>query len=68
VLTVEADKLGANRLTDNDFHKGGLFQGAIGRIRGQYIATMGHKRDFVRRVLNHMQDNGFVRVRSRRAT
>jgi hypothetical protein len=36
-----------------DFYQGGLFRGAI--------ETMGEKREFVRHVLDYMQDHGFIR-------
>jgi hypothetical protein len=59
-LKVEAHKLGAHGLSEQEFYNSGLFRGAIERIRGQFSATMRDKRDFARRVLNHMQDQGFV--------
>jgi hypothetical protein len=60
-LKVEAYKLGTHGLSEKEFYNSGLFRGAIERIRGQYSATMRDKRDFVRRVLNHMQDAGFIK-------
>jgi len=59
-LKVEAHKLGMHGLTEQEFYNSGLFRGAIERIRGQFSATMREKRDFVFRVLNHMQDGGFI--------
>lgn len=59
-LKVEAHKLGNHGLDERQFYNSGLFRGAIERIRGQYSATMREKRDFVKHVLNHMQDNGFI--------
>jgi hypothetical protein len=61
VLKVEAHKLGDHGLSEDEFYNSGLFRGAIERIRGQFSATMRDKRDFMRRVLNHMQDGGFNR-------
>lgn len=60
VLRTEAHTLGSHGLSEIDFYQGGLFRGAIERLRGQFSATMHVKRDFVRRVLNHMQDQEFI--------
>ncbi len=60
VLKVEAHKLGAHGLDELDFYNSGLFRGAIERIRGQFSATMREKREFVRHILNHMQDAGLI--------
>ena len=61
VLKVEAHKLGNHGLTEQEFYNSGLFRGAIERIRGKFSAKMRDKRDFVKRVLNHMQDGGFIK-------
>jgi hypothetical protein len=60
VLKTEAHTLGNHGLSENDFYNGGLFRGAIEQIRGQYSATMREKRDFVSKILHHMQDRGFI--------
>jgi len=60
VLKVDAHKLGQHGLSEQEFYNSGLFRGAIERIRGQFSATMRDKRDFMRRVLNHMQDAGLI--------
>lgn len=60
VLKTEAHHLGTHGLSETDFYQGGLFRGAIERIRGQYAATMREKRDFVSRVLNYMEDRKFI--------
>jgi hypothetical protein len=60
VLKTQSHQLGEHGLTENDFYNSGLFRGAVERIRGQFSATMTEKRDFVRHVLNHMQDGGFI--------
>jgi hypothetical protein len=60
-LKIEAHKLGAHGLSEQEFYNSGLFRGAIERIRGQFSATMRDKRDFVKHVLNHMQDRNFIR-------
>ena len=60
VLRTETHTLGAHGLSEADFYESGILEGAIQRIRGQISATMTGKRDFVLRVLNHMQDGGFI--------
>ena len=60
-LKVEAHQIGNHGLSDSEFYDSGLFRGAIERVRGQFSATMREKRDFVSRVLNHMQDEGYIR-------
>ncbi|VVT28166.1 hypothetical protein [Marinobacter salarius] len=59
-LKVEAHRIGDHGLSDSEFYDSGLFRGAIERVRGQFSATMREKRDFVSRVLNHMQDEGYI--------
>ena len=60
VLRTEAHTLGQHGLTGREFYQSGLFRGAIERIRGQFSATMREKREFVKHVLNFMQDGGFI--------
>lgn len=59
-LKTESHTLGNHGLSEQEFYNSGLFRGAIERIRGQFSATMRDKRDFVKHVLNHMQDKGFI--------
>ena len=59
-LKTESHKLGDHGLSEQEFYDSGLFRGAIERIRGQFSATMRDKREFVKSVLNHMQDSGFI--------
>lgn len=59
-LKVEAHKIGDHGLSEAEFYDSGLFRGAIERIRGQFSATMRDKRNFVKHVLNYMQDGGFI--------
>lgn len=59
-LKTESHTLGNHGLSEQEFYNSGLFRGAIERIRGQFSATMREKRDFVSRILNHMQDNGHI--------
>lgn len=61
VLKTQAHTLGNHGLSEEDFYRLGLFQGVIERIRGQQSATMTPKRDFVKRVLDFMQDGGFIK-------
>jgi hypothetical protein len=63
-LKTQAHTLGNHGLSESEFYLSGLFRGAIERIRGEYSATMREKRDFARRVLNYMQDEGFPRPSS----
>lgn len=60
VLKTEAHTLGKHGLSETDFYQGGIFRGAIERIRGQFSATMREKRAFVTHVLNYMQDRKFI--------
>ena len=60
VLKVRAHTLGEHGLDELEFYNSGVFRGAIERIRGQFSATMRDKREFVRHVLNHMQDGHFI--------
>ena len=60
VLKAEAHKLGNHGLSEEDFYKLGVFQGAIERVRGQQSATMIPKREFVKLILNYMQDQGAI--------
>lgn len=59
-LKTEAHKIGNHGLDEKDFYQSGLFRGAIERVRGQFSATMREKREFVKHILNHMQDGGFI--------
>ena len=59
-LKTEAYRLGDHGLDDTEFYQSGIFRGAIERLRGQFAAARSEKRDFVRRVLNHLQDLGLL--------
>ncbi|USF86385.1 hypothetical protein [Candidatus Endoriftia persephonae] len=59
-LKTEAHTLGSHGLTEAEFYNSGLFRGAIERIRGQFSATMREKREFVKHILNYMQDRGYI--------
>jgi hypothetical protein len=60
VLKTEAHRLGDHGLDEAEFYNSGIFRGAIERVRGQFSATMREKREFVRHVLNYMQDRNFI--------
>ena len=60
ILKTESHKLGDHGLSENDFYNSGLFRGAIERIRGQFSAIMREKRNFVKQILNYMQDQDYI--------
>jgi hypothetical protein len=60
ILKTQSHTLNTAGLSEQEFHNSGLFRGAIERIRGQFSATMGEKRDFASRILNYMQDNKHI--------
>lgn len=61
VLKTRAHEIPGIEMDEHDFYQSGLFRGAIERIRGQFAATMAPKREFVRRVLSYVQDQGYIR-------
>lgn len=60
ILRTRTHEIPGLNIDEHDLYQSGLFRGAIERLRGQYAATMAPKREFVRRVLSHMQDGGFI--------
>jgi hypothetical protein len=60
-LKTEAHKIGSHGLGAQEFYQSGVFRGAIERVRGQFSATMREKREFVRKVLNYMQDQHYIK-------
>ena len=56
VLKTQAHLLGDHGLDEAEFYQSGILRGAVERVRGQYSAGRAEKRDFVRRILNHLQD------------
>ncbi|MFA5996102.1 MAG: hypothetical protein WC801_06735 [Patescibacteria group bacterium] len=60
VLKTQSHKLNTAGLSEQEFYQSGLFRGAIERIRGQFSATMGEKRDFAASNLNHMEDQKYI--------
>lgn len=61
VLKTEAHTLPGHGLTEREFYDSGLFRGTIERVRGQFSASMREKREFVKHILNYMQDGGFIK-------
>lgn len=61
VLRTRAHELNGFGLSEEDFYDSGVFEGSIQRIRGQISASMGEKKTFVKHILNHMQDKGFIK-------
>jgi hypothetical protein len=55
-LKSQAYLIGSHGLSEREFIDSGLFRATIERIRGQFAATMTDKRDFIRHVLNYLQD------------
>lgn len=59
-LKTQAHTLGNHGLSEEQFYGAGVFRGAIERIRGQFSAETAGKREFVRDILNHIQDCGLI--------
>lgn len=60
VLKTQAHLLGDHGLAEKEFYESPILRGAIEVVRGEQIARLGPKRDFVKRVLNHLQDTGHI--------
>ncbi|MFV1543636.1 hypothetical protein VW041_01515 [Phaeobacter sp. JH204A] len=60
ILKTQSHQLDPFGLSEQDFYDSGIFEGSIQRVRGQISAAMGEKKTFVKHVLNHMQDGGFI--------
>lgn len=59
-LKTEAHLLGGHGLDEASFYNSPIFRGAIEKVRGEFSATMRGKREFVRHVLNHMEDTDHI--------
>ena len=59
-LRQAAHTVGTHGLTQQQFEQSGIFRGAIERLRGQFSATMGPKRDFIRTILNDLENRGEI--------
>jgi hypothetical protein len=62
VLKERAHELGGHGLSEDEFYNSGLFRGAIERVRGQFSASMQEKRDFLKVVLNTLEDDGLIKA------
>lgn len=60
VLRTQAHTL-MPEVSEEEFYRSGILRGALERMRGQVSATMGDKRDFVKRVLNFLEDGAYIR-------
>jgi hypothetical protein len=61
ILRTRSHELNPFGLSEQDFYDSGIFEGAVQRIRGQISASMGEKKTFVKHILNHMEDKGFIK-------
>lgn len=55
VLKTQAHTLGAHGLSEREFYNSGVFRGAVERVRGEIVASMGPKRAFVQSILDYLQ-------------
>jgi hypothetical protein len=60
ILKTQAHQLISNGLDEQEFYNSGIFRGAIEQIRGEFIANVREKREFVKAILNFMQDRHFI--------
>ena len=60
-LKTNAHTLGGHGLDPQEFYDSGLFRGTIERLRGQFSASMREKREFVKFILDHMENRGFIK-------
>lgn len=59
-LKVQGHLVGSHGLSEKDFYDSGILRAAVEKLRGENAATMAPKREFVRLVLSHMQDQGHI--------
>lgn len=60
-LRQSAHELGNHGLSEEEFYNSGLFRGAIERLRGQFSASMGEKREFLNHLLNTLEDDRLIK-------
>lgn len=60
-LKRQAHELGEHGLTEDEFYNSGVFRGAIERIRGQFSASMYEKREFLKHLLNSLEDDHLIK-------
>ena len=59
-LRTDAHLLGDHGLDEKDFYNSGVLRGAVEKLRGEYVGTTRSKREFVRHILNHLEDDGLI--------
>ncbi len=59
-LKTRAHEIDGHGLSEEEFYNSGLFRGAIERIRGQYSASMYEKREFLKHLLNTLEDDKLI--------
>jgi hypothetical protein len=61
ILRTRSHELNPFGMSEKEFYDSGIFEGAVQRIRGQISAAMGEKKMFVKYILDHMEDKGFIK-------
>ena len=59
-LLVRAHTIGSHGLDEDAFYASEILDGAIEKLRGRKSATMAEKRDFIRLILNFLQDRDHI--------
>ncbi len=59
-LRQNAHSLGEHGLSEAEFYNSGILRGAVEKLRGQFISNQSLTRDFVKRILNHMELNKYI--------
>jgi len=60
-LKLSAHNIGNHGLGADEFYDSGFFRAALERARGQNSASMREKREFVKHVLNYLQDHAYIK-------
>ena len=61
ILKTQSHTINPFGMNEEEFYESGVLEGSIQRIRGQISAAMSEKKIFVQHILNHMQNEGFIR-------
>lgn len=61
VLKTRSHEINPFGMNEKDFYDSGIFEGSIQRVRGQISASMAEKKQFVSHILNHLEDQGFIK-------
>ncbi len=59
-LKKAAPAIGSHGLSEEDFWETGLFHSAVEKLRGMRAASTATKKTFVREVLDHLKQHGFI--------